>query len=76
MSHRHPPIGLALYVTEDDVFDWCWQTWYFPWDITLPASPSFRKMLKNSIDFVLLDPFWHHIHQVGHDRGSQFQIEV
>ena len=76
VCNRNPPVGLALDVSKNDIFNWSGETGYLPRNVTLPASPSFRKMLKNRVDLVLFDTFRHHIHEIRHDRSPQFKVEM
>jgi hypothetical protein len=73
---RAPPVGLALDVSEYNVLDSSRHSGYFPWNISLPASPRFRKMLKNGLSLILLNRFRHHIQDVMHDSGAKLEIEM
>lgn len=44
--------------------------------VCFPASPSLRQVLQDRLGFVLLDRFRHHIEDIVHDGGTEFEIEV
>lgn len=71
-----PPVRFRLHVTQNHILDRRRQSRNFPWNVRLPASPSFRQMLKNGSRFVLFDAFRHHVQNVVHDRGTKLQIVV
>lgn len=73
---RGPPIGLALDVSKQDVLNGGRHTGDLPGDVGLPASPSFRQVLHDRLGLVLPDRFGHHVEDIAHDGGTQFEIEV
>lgn len=42
--------------------------------VGLPAAPSFRKMLKDSLCLILLDRLRHHIKNVVHNSSTELKI--
>ena len=76
LSNVGPPVSLGLDVTEDHILDGGGHTGNLPRNVGLPATECLRKMRKNHSGLVLLNPLRHHIQNVMHDAGTQFQIEV
>lgn len=76
MSRIGPPIRLHLHVPQNHVFNRNRQSRYFPGNVCLPAPPRLGEVLQDRPSLVLLDALRHHVDNVVHDRGSQFEIEV
>lgn len=69
-----PPIGLGFDVANDHVFYSSRQAWNLPRNVGFPAAPGFAQMLKDSLCFVLLDSFRHHVIDVLDYSSSQLQV--
>jgi hypothetical protein len=76
MGHVGPPISLGFDITQNHVLYWDRQTWHFPWDVGLETAPCFAEMLKNGTGLVGTDALGHHVEDVVHYRGAQFEIVV
>jgi len=66
-----PPIGLRLNIANYHIFDGSRQTWDFPRDVGLKATPCLRKMLEDSFRLVGFHTLRHHIVDVHDHRGTQ-----
>mmetsp|Transcript_6179 Transcript_6179/g.20144 ORF Transcript_6179/g.20144 Transcript_6179/m.20144 type:complete len:665 (-) Transcript_6179:1552-3546(-) len=71
-----PPIGLGLDVPEDHVLHGRRQPRHLPRNVRLPAAPGFREVLEDRLGLVGLDALGHHVEDVVHDGGAEFEVEV
>eukprot|EP00398_MALV-I-01_sp_L67-1_P000203 gene202-gene343 len=71
-----PPIGLRLDVTQNHVLDRSRETRNLPWNVRLPATPSFGQMLQDGTGLVRLHTLRHHIDNIMHNCGTQLKIEM
>ena len=71
-----PPIGLSLDVTKDHILDGGRHAGDLPRNVGLPTTECLRQMRKNHPGLVLLDALGHHIQNVVHHAGTQFQVEM
>mmetsp|Transcript_3343 Transcript_3343/g.8103 ORF Transcript_3343/g.8103 Transcript_3343/m.8103 type:complete len:350 (-) Transcript_3343:723-1772(-) len=71
-----PPISLRLDIAQYHVLHRSRKTRDLPWNIRLPAAPRFGQVLQDGPGFVGLHTLWHHINDVMHYCGTQFQIEM
>lgn len=76
VSDGRPPVRLRLDETEDDVLDGRRHSGHLPRDVGLEATPRLCKVLQDGLGLVLLDPLRHHVEDVVHDGGTEFEIEV
>mmetsp|Transcript_31758 Transcript_31758/g.36107 ORF Transcript_31758/g.36107 Transcript_31758/m.36107 type:complete len:278 (-) Transcript_31758:415-1248(-) len=71
-----PMIGLQLDVSQNHILNGNGHAGNLPRDVSLPTSPSFRKMLQDGLSFIGFDTFGHHILDINHNRSSQFKIKL
>lgn len=73
---RAPPIGLTLYVPQNNILDSSRHSRNLPRNVCLPTPPSFGQMLQNCFGLVLLDGLRHHVQNIVHYGCTELEIIV